>query len=300
MNTTEYGWYRPDFQKYNIAQETVIPFCDEDINLIVCFGTAVGKTVIAECCFGYHIANEGKVAYVSPYRSLCSEKFDKWVNDIHFKNRKVAIQTGDRRSNNRRLLNSGLTIMTSESFDSRTRNPKSWSSWMRELKCVVFDEAHMIGDPVRGASVESSLMRFTELNPDCRLVLLSATMDNSIEIAKWIKSLNGKPTKCFASDWRPNEVDVIEFPKAGWEDMMNKTIERAGIGNGKTIVFVHSKRIGKILAKKMKKAGIATAFHNASVGRRSRDKIEKAFNDSDSGFNVLISTSTLGAGVNIG
>ena len=190
--------------------------------------------------------------------------------------------------------------MTSESFDSRTRTGGMWREWMKSLDCIVFDEAHMIGDPRRGAAIESSMMRFSERNPNCRLVLLSATMDNALNIAKWVKSLNEKQTKCFTSDWRPNEVDIIEFPASGWEDMINQTVNRAASSTGKTIIFVHSKQIGATLVKRIKKAGIKTAFHNASVRRGLREKIEKAFDDPHSGLNVLVSTSTLGAGVNIG
>jgi helicase len=300
MRTSEYPWYRPDFYEYNVAQRAVIPFCDQDVNMVVCFGTAVGKTVIAECCFGYHLNHPGRVAYIAPYRSLCAEKYEKWKEDIHFQSRGVAIQTGDKRSNERRLLTAAMTVLTAESFDSRTRVPRNWREWLKELTCVVFDEAHMVGDPQRGAAIEASMIRLTQRNPDCRLILLSATMDNAIELAKWVKSLNGKPTKCFTSDWRPNKVGLLEFPAKGWESMIDTTIERAANRSGKTIVFVHSKRIGTTLVKRMRKAGIKTAFHNASVRRGLREKIEKAFDDPHSGLDVLVSTSTLGAGVNIG
>lgn len=299
MRTTEYDWYRPDFQEYNVAQEAVIPFCDEDINMVVCFGTAVGKTVIAECCFGYHVMRSEKVAYISPYRSLSLEKYNKWSEDIYFKGSGVAIQTGENRSSDDHLNKSDLTVMTSESFDVRTRLSQ-WDSWCEEIACLVIDEAHTIGDPHRGAAVEASLMRLTRVNPGCRIVLLSATMDNAIDMAKWVKSLNGKKTKCFTSDWRPNPVEIVEYPVDGWNEMMDKVVERAKEDLGKTIVFVHSKRFGKDLAKKMKKNGIKTAFHNASVKGKTRDKIEKLFNDRYSGLDVIISTSTLGAGVNIG
>ena len=300
MRTTEYSWYRPDFYEYNVAQEAVVPFCDQDNNMIVCFGTAVGKTVLAECCFGFHIAHSGRVVYISPYRSLCMEKYEKWSDDIHFKDAGVAIQTGDQRSNNRRLLGASLTIMTTESFDSRTRTGGVWKDWLKDLDCVVFDEAHMIGDPARGAAMESAMMRFTELNKDCRMILLSATMDNALDVARWTKSLNGKPTKCFQSDWRPNEVDIVEFPESGWKGIIDRAVERATHKGGKTIIFVHSKQVGTTLVKTLKKKRIKTAFHNASVRKGLRSKIEKAFDDPHSGLDILVSTSTLGAGVNIG
>jgi helicase len=298
MRTTEYAWYRPPFEEYNIAQRAVIPYCDQDVNMVVCFGTAVGKTVIAECCFGYHLNRDGCVAYVAPYRSLCSEKYDQWSNDIHFERAGVAIKTGERQSRN--LEEAGLTVMTCESFDVRTRSQGKWREWIEKLDCVVFDEAHMIGDKSRGASLEASMMRLTAINPKCRLLLLSATMDNAIELAKWVKSLNGKNTKCFTSDWRPNQVDMIEMPVDGWDGMMDQAVNLASKKEGKTIVFVHSKRVGADIAKRLRKEKIATAFHNASVQKRKREKIEKLFNDPNSGMDTLVSTSTLGAGVNIG
>ena len=66
------------------------------------------------------------------------------------------------------------------------------------------------------------------------------------------------------------------------------------------IVFVHSKITGADIVKKLRSRGIRSAFHNASLSAGKRKKIEEAFNDMESGLNTLVSTSTLGSGVNIG
>ena len=300
MRTSEYQWYRPDFYEYNVVQSSVIPFCDSDNNMVVSFAVATGKTVIAECCFGYHVSAGDKVAYVSPYRSLCMEKFTKWEGDVHFESGGVAMHTGDKRSSHALLRGAMLTATTCESFDSRTRSLK-WQSWLRELRCVVFDEAHTLGDPCRGMAVEAAMMRLTKCNPDCRLVLLSATMSNAKQVAEWVKSLNRKLTKCFSSAWKPNTIRVEQFHVNGRDETVDTVIERAVSDQGKkTIVFVHSKVLGKELTKRLRKQGVQTCFHNASVNRKKRQKIEKAFNDPTSGLDLLVSTSTLGAGVNIG
>lgn len=300
MKTSDYSWYRPEFREYNVVQSSVIPFCDTNTNIIVSFAMATGKTVIAECCFGYHVANSEKVAYIAPYRGLCSEKIEKWRDDPHFSGGNVAIHTGDERSSDLSLATAQLTVLTSESFDSRTRNPHKWGSWLNELKCVVFDESHMLGDPSRGAAVEAAILRLTERNSQCRLVLLSATMSNATEVAKWIKSLNQKLTKCFHSDWKPGIVHTERFVVNGRKEMTEMAIRRAKTGCGKTVMFVHSKALGKELTKRLRKQGVKTAFHNASVNNKKRQKIEDAFNDPSSGFDLIISTSTLGAGVNLG
>lgn len=299
MKVTDYSWYRPDFAEYNVVQASVVPFCDTDTNLVVSFAVATGKTVLAECCFAYHLANDGNVAYVSPYRGLCSEKFNKWQDDVHFSDC-VAIHTGDKRSSDAALATAQLTVMTSESFDGRTRSLHKWGSWLGKLNCVVFDEAHMLGDPSRGAAIEASMLRLTEHNPECRLVLLSATMSNTKRVAQWVKSLNNKPTKCFNSDWKPSTVQVERFPVSGRQEMTDQAVNRASVKRGKSIVFVHSKVLGKQLVKRLRKQRVKTVFHNASVSRKKRHQIEKAFNSTTSGLDVIISTSTLGAGVNIG
>ena len=66
------------------------------------------------------------------------------------------------------------------------------------------------------------------------------------------------------------------------------------------MVFVHSTITGAAIAKRLKSEGVRAAFHNASLAPAKRKKIEETFNSPDSGLNILVSTSTLSAGVNIG
>ena len=164
---------------------------------------------------------------------------------------------------------------------------------------VLAHNSHLIGDDSRGAAVEASMMRFTAINPGARLVLLSAVMGNAMEVAKWLKALNGKQTKCITSDWRPREVKVsYHFVEKG--DKVPFVVERlVETLRGKTLVFVHSKVVGAEIAKKLRGQGIRAAFHNASLSKQQRARIEEEFNNSMSGLNVLVSTSTLGAGVNM-
>jgi len=55
MKTAVFPYYTPPFAEYNVAQQAVLPFLAKDMNLVVSFATAVGKSVIAECCFGFHL-----------------------------------------------------------------------------------------------------------------------------------------------------------------------------------------------------------------------------------------------------
>ena len=69
----------------------------------------------------------------------------------------------------------------------------------------------------------------------------------------------------------------------------------------KLVVFVHSKVTGNKIIKSIvsSKLPIKCAFHNSSLSKNKRKEIEQKFKDPNSGLNVLVSTSTLSAGVNL-
>lgn len=300
MRTIDFPWYHPPFPEYNAAQSIAIPFVDQDMNLVISFATAAGKTVLAECCFGYHLAKgeKSRVAYVCPFKSLASEKFRAWKEEPQLNQYGVVLWSSDSEDDGRE--GGRLIVATLESFDMKTRSDW-WKDWINSFDCVVFDEAHIVGDDPRGGAMEAALMRLTEKNPAVRVVLLSATMSNAVDLAKWVKSLNGKPTKCITSSWRPTKVKTEYHLVEGYDEKVGKAVELATNSSGrKTLVFVHSKVTGGQIVKRLRSSGVRSVFHNASLSGAKRKKIEAIFNDPTSGLNVVVSTSTLGSGVNMG
>lgn len=301
MRTIEYPYYQPPFPEYNVAQSLAIPFLDKDNNMVVSFATAVGKTVLAEGAFAYHLQlnKECKVIYVCPFRSLASEKYELWKKEPQLSKYGLIMSTSDTEVN---ILENDarIIITTSESFDSKTRSG-IYREFLGQVSCVVFDEAHLMGDKNRGSSVEMSIIRMTRVNPSAKLILLSATMGNAMEISKWIKSLNNKPTKCITSSWRPVIVEKKYHSVGDNTEKINKAVELAKESQWfKTIIFVHSKITGAEIVKKLRSVGIRSVFHNASLTLKKRRLIEERFNDRMSGLNVIVATSTLSSGVNIG
>jgi superfamily II helicase len=127
-------------------------------------------------------------------------------------------------------------------------------------------------------------------------------------LAKWIKLLNGKQTKCIESDWRPTQIKInfhtyededYETSEAQKIEKVVEIAKRKPYGD-KMIVFVHSKRTGKEVVNALRKSNIRCAFHNASLSHTMREKLEQLFNNHMSGMDIIVSTSTLSAGVNIG
>jgi replicative superfamily II helicase len=307
MRTSDYSYFSLPFDEFNQAQESVVPYFTEDVNLVVSFQTAAGKTAIAECIMAYHLATDPdcKVVYESPFRSLSSQKYEEWKNNEQFSKYGVLLCSSDTNHSLEDYSNARLIVITAESLALRTR-VETHKDWLRKVSCVVFDESHLIGQERRGASLEVAMMRLTEINPSIRLILLSATLGNGLEVAKWIKSLNDKDTKYIRSNWRPCNLvyryHVLSSPAAYAPELVTRikqVIKKDGFGE-KILIFVHSKRIGIKLVKELKKAGILSAFHNASLNAEKRELLENSFSNPYSGLDVLVSTSTLSAGVNIG
>jgi replicative superfamily II helicase len=301
MKVSDFPYYHPPFPAYNKAQVAVIPYLDKDVNVVVSFPTAAGKTVVAECAFAYLLKTDPNcsVAYVCPSRALADERVKDWYGNSQLSQYGIAQETSDSDNRMTNDYSKRLIVATIEAFDAKTRSA-AWQSWIKRLKCVTFDESHLLGDKSRGGALEAAIMRFTALNSDSKLILLSATMSNTLELAKWIKSLNGKATKAIVSNWRPTKIITQHHLVADSRERDAKAVELAlRDKDSKTIVFVHSKRVGLDIAKRIKSTGIRVAFHCASVPRIRRVKMEKAFDSRASGLNILVSTSTLAAGINL-
>lgn len=174
-------------------------------NLVLASPTASGKTLVAELCALKHVLEqEGKVLYLTPLRALASEKYDEFrkyakltkPNGQHIR---VAISTGDYDHADPRLGRYDVIIVTNEKCDSLLRHK---TDWIEKISLVVADEIHLLNDASRGPTLEVTLTRLMELNPNLQLLALSATIRNAEEIAEWLHAT------CVLTAWRP--VKLIE------------------------------------------------------------------------------------------
>ena len=217
--TSEYPYANWKFEKFNPVQSRIMDFYDQDVNGLIAARTSAGKTVIAEMFLAQEIRKRGgKGMFLAPLRALAREKITDWTNQsYHFKDQKISICTGDYRLTKERakeLNDANLIIMTSEMLNHRSRNYKSeQNNWLLDIGTIVIDESHLLTVPGRGDHLEVGLMKFTEINPKARLVILSATMPNVDEIADWVSySLTKKKTFCLNSQYRPVPLTIHYEP----------------------------------------------------------------------------------------
>jgi len=302
MLTSDFPYFEFDFHSFNKVQSVVIPHITEDVNITIAFPTASGKTALAEASIAYHLSlnDVDKCIYVSPYRSLSMQKYEDWNNNNTFKKYDIVLCSSDNVVKQSEFESKRLILFTLESFNSKIRSIQH-KNWITKVKLLIIDEAHLIGQKNRGDKLESSLMDFSSINQNAKIMLLSATMPNVQELSDWIKTLNNKKSLWFYSKWRPvkQTINLHEFPN-GWNELLTEISNLAISKSGKIIIFVHSKKLGKEITKIIQKKGHYCAFHHGSLTQNKRKQIENAFNDVYSGLNILVSTSTLSTGVNLG
>jgi helicase len=252
----------------------------------------------------------GKAMYLAPLKALAKEKIDDWMDEKHhFSDLKLAICTGDyvlNEKNKKDLEDSNVIIMTSEMLNSKCRNYKSEKNdWLKEVKTLVIDEFHLLTVPGRGDHLEVGLMKFAKINPDCRIVGLSATMPNVYEISEWLsKALTKKKTYLINSKYRPCPLSIHyeEYEDQGTYEMkednkIDKAVEiLKKYKDDKFLIFVHSKNIGNKLKKHLDQLNIECELHNADLEKEKRNEVENKFKSGN--LRAIVATSTLAWGCN--
>lgn len=173
---------------------------------------------------------------------------------------------------------------------------------------VLVHNSHLLTVPGRGDHLEVGLMKFTEINPTARLVLLSATMPNVEEIAEWISyALTKRDTFCLRSSYRPCPLNThFETYYDGYKKYDDVEAEKVAKAldiieyypNDKFLVFAHTKRTGELMKQSLRAAGIPAEFHNANLDKKDRIALEHKFR-TDPKLRVIVATPTLAWGLNM-
>lgn len=312
LKTSNYPFLKFPFEYFNPLQTLTFDNVFKQDNLLVCAPTASGKTVVAEMFMGVCLALKQKVLYLSPLKSLSDEKLQDWNNPNYiFKNKKISILTGDFQLTANReteLNNADIICMTTEMFDSKTRNILN-NDFIKNIGLIIIDEFHLIGVKDRGDKLECSLIKYLTYKPDTKILCLSATFPNANDIKEWFKTISGNNTEIIKSDYRPCKLN-FNFCEIKTDNGYFKNIDKTEVENkirelvstyenDKFLIFVNSKKQGYEIERKLKNFNFKVAFHNADKNKTERNYIETEFKNPQGKIRILISTTTLAWGVNL-
>lgn len=225
----------PQIKELNPAQKAVIKsgLFENNSNYIIAIPTASGKTLLGLITALNAILKGGKVIYAVPLISIQNEKLAEFK-----KLEKFGIKVG------KHPRSAQLSVMVFESFDAITRF--SWNT-LREIDLLIIDEFHMIGEYSRGPTIECAITRSKIINPSLRIIALSATLKNMLDLSSWLNA------EVVEHDYRPVPLykDVLiteEFEMKNKNDMILRILNESIKDSSQILVFVSTRRFTESLA----------------------------------------------------
>ena len=165
----KYPFELDEFQKRSIIR------LEQKQSVLVCAHTSSGKTVVAEYGIALGEKHSKRVIYTSPIKALSNQKYQDFKKRFN----SVGILTGDVSIN----PDAQCLIMTTEILQGYLYKNHGILS---QLEWIIFDEIHYINDMERGHVWEEILIL---LPPGINVIMLSATIPNYLEFAKWVGNI---------------------------------------------------------------------------------------------------------------
>ncbi len=188
--------------------------------------TGTGKTAIAHYVVSKNMNEGKKTFYTTPIKALSNQKLNEFRQVYGDEN--VGILTGDRREN----VEAPIIIMTTEVYRNMVlsdmygeKNPI-----MDNLKTVIFDEFHYLGDESRGPVWEEAVMMTPQ---NVQKLALSATIGNFDSLNSWFNELSSSKSELVTIPEKDRHVPLNfdEMPTSSYkqeEKRIKKSIKKTG------------------------------------------------------------------------
>jgi len=189
------------------AQEEAILEVFAGNNLILNTPTGSGKSLVAAAMHYYSACMGRRSVYTCPIKALVNEKFLALCRDFGPNN--VGMMTGDASVNR----DAPILCCTAEILS----NIAAMDGEKAAVHDVIMDEFHYYSDHERGVAWQVPLLTL----PQCRFLLISATMGETHFFAKAVEDLTSAPCTIISSQERPVP---LEF--SYWERTLTEAIEK--------------------------------------------------------------------------
>ncbi|KAL7288666.1 hypothetical protein TKK_0017394 [Trichogramma kaykai] len=268
-------------------------------NLLICAPTGAGKTNVALLsivyCIKQHIdngvlqTNDFKIVYIAPMKALAAEmtaNFSKRLASLGITVREL---TGDMQLTKSEILKTQMIVTTPEKWDVVTRKGTGDVELTRIVKLLIIDEVHLLhGDrgPVVEALVARTLRQVESSQSMIRIVGLSATLPNYVDVAQFLRVNPYKGLFYFDHRFRPVPLSQSFVGVKASKQMQQMTdmdlvcyeevVHHVSQGH-QVMVFVHARNATIRTANVLKELSMKDQTHALFVSDESNKLAQKAF-----------------------
>ncbi|KAB2038364.1 hypothetical protein ES319_D03G140100v1 [Gossypium barbadense] len=177
-------------------QKEAIYYLEKGESVFVAAHTSAGKTVVAEYAFALASKHCTRAVYTAPIKTISNQKYRDFCGKFD-----VGLLTGDVSLR----PEASCLIMTTEILRSMLYRG---ADIIRDIEWVIFDEVHYVNDVERGVVWEEVIIM---LPRHINIILLSATVPNTIEFADWIGRTKQKKIRVTGTTKRPVPLEHCLF-----------------------------------------------------------------------------------------
>ncbi|KAL6967625.1 Antiviral helicase ski2 [Sarracenia purpurea var. burkii] len=177
-------------------QKEAIYYLEKGESVFVAAHTSAGKTVVAEYAFALASKHCTRAVYTAPIKTISNQKYRDFCGRFD-----VGLLTGDVSLR----PEASCLIMTTEILRSMLYRG---ADIIRDIEWVIFDEVHYVNDVERGVVWEEVIIM---LPRHINIILLSATVPNTIEFADWIGRTKQKEIRVTGTMKRPVPLEHCLF-----------------------------------------------------------------------------------------
>ncbi|KAI8147636.1 Sec63 Brl domain-containing protein [Fennellomyces sp. T-0311] len=283
----------PGAESLNRVQSRVYPSAFEsDENLLLCAPTGAGKTNVAMLTIlramhnfrnpetGHIDVDSFKIVYIAPMKALVQEMVGNFSNRLKPYGINVAELTGDRQLTKQQIADTQIIVTTPEKWDIITRKATD-RSYTNLVRLIIIDEIHLLHDergPVLESIVSRTIRTMEQTQELVRLVGLSATLPNYVDVAAFLRVDPEKGLHFFDSTFRPcplrqEFIGVTEKKAIKRFQVMNEVCYQKVVDQienneeNQVLVFVHSRKETAKTAKSLRDM----ALENDTITRFLKD-----------------------------
>nr|GAT54051.1 predicted protein [Mycena chlorophos] len=264
----------PGYTTLNRIQSIVYPTAyKSNENMLVCAPTGAGKTDVAMLTIlrvldqhrntlssSTPIAstinkNDFKIIYVAPMKALASEIVRKFSKRLKWLSIEVRELTGDMQLTKAEIAQTQVIVTTPEKWDVVTRKPTGEGELASALRLLIIDEVHLLNEE-RGAVIETivarTLRQVESSQSVIRIVGLSATLPNYMDVAEFLSVSRYKGLFYFDSSFRPvpleqHFIGIKGKPnsptsKRNLDNVTFKKVSELVAQGHQVMVFVHARK----------------------------------------------------------